>query len=449
MDTLSTAVSAMFSLRPALKSELTAAAINISENLLHVVDACVEAAAAARRDPEMMHSVMDGIAYAKDACLSICALLRVYSPAALMLLLRGAQLIEALGAVHDHLLPRVDSLAASTRNEVGVQLRKRCAQVEVSSEAAVVMLLRNAFLDSAAASAGGSGSSSSSSDAGGSGSSSSSSGAGGSGSSGAGSSSSGAGGSGSGSNSNSNSSSNKMQRTTADPSATRRGEALLDAMTQLGHREGSNTTTTGAAADLSLSGALAHRHGLGGLIQLAIQSGFVALDEVQSDYVAALLDVSSLGAAPTTVVTGTVSGASINDGDNGNDDVAMMLSLVSQVRDLLPDFGEGFVAACLDGVDKNPERAINVLLEGALPVEIEKMDVHMTFQQYQEMKTKKFEAAAAGAPSSGGGGGGGVQLQAPVVNQKRPGGLTAKYLDIKEASYANKTRTMAIESQVR
>ena len=39
-------------------------------------------------------------------------------------------------------------------------------------------------------------------------------------------------------------------------------------------------------------------------------------------------------------------------------------SLVSQVRDLLPDLGEGFVELCLRYFDLVPEKVINALLEG-------------------------------------------------------------------------------------
>ena len=43
-----------------------------------------------------------------------------------------------------------------------------------------------------------------------------------------------------------------------------------------------------------------------------------------------------------------------------------MDSLVSQVRDLLPDLGEGFVHLCLEYFDNLPEKVINAILEGLL-----------------------------------------------------------------------------------
>ena len=41
-----------------------------------------------------------------------------------------------------------------------------------------------------------------------------------------------------------------------------------------------------------------------------------------------------------------------------------MESLVSQVRDLLPDLGDGFVHLCIEYFDNAPEKVINALLEG-------------------------------------------------------------------------------------
>lgn len=42
-------------------------------------------------------------------------------------------------------------------------------------------------------------------------------------------------------------------------------------------------------------------------------------------------------------------------------------SLVAQVRDLLPDLGEGFVELCLEYFDNLPEKVINAILEDNLP----------------------------------------------------------------------------------
>ncbi len=51
-----------------------------------------------------------------------------------------------------------------------------------------------------------------------------------------------------------------------------------------------------------------------------------------------------------------------------------MDSLVSQVRDLLPDLGPGFVQKCLQYFDNNPETVINSILEDNLPPHLAELD---------------------------------------------------------------------------
>jgi hypothetical protein len=93
-------------------------------------------------------------------------------------------------------------------------------------------------------------------------------------------------------------------------SAVARGEALLQALMLLGHREqeggmgAGSSGTGGAGGGLSLGQALAQRFGLGGSIEAAQLSGVLCLDEAQADYVAALLGVRSLAEAPGPPVPG-------------------------------------------------------------------------------------------------------------------------------------------------
>lgn len=49
-------------------------------------------------------------------------------------------------------------------------------------------------------------------------------------------------------------------------------------------------------------------------------------------------------------------------------------SLISQVKDLLPDLGEGFVLACLEEYNYNVEHVINNLLEDKLAVSLQTLD---------------------------------------------------------------------------
>jgi hypothetical protein len=47
-----------------------------------------------------------------------------------------------------------------------------------------------------------------------------------------------------------------------------------------------------------------------------------------------------------------------------DEEAAIMESKISQIRDLFPDYGKGFLAACLEAYNLNPEEVIQRILEG-------------------------------------------------------------------------------------
>lgn len=52
-------------------------------------------------------------------------------------------------------------------------------------------------------------------------------------------------------------------------------------------------------------------------------------------------------------------------------------SLISQVKDLLPDLGEGFILACLEEYNYDAEQVINNILEDKLVASLKKLDHEM------------------------------------------------------------------------
>ena len=51
---------------------------------------------------------------------------------------------------------------------------------------------------------------------------------------------------------------------------------------------------------------------------------------------------------------------------------------------MLPGYGDGFLAACLDAAGGRPESVIDQLLEGALPPEVAHLDPQMPLSQRAE-----------------------------------------------------------------
>jgi hypothetical protein len=58
-----------------------------------------------------------------------------------------------------------------------------------------------------------------------------------------------------------------------------------------------------------------------------------------------------------------------------------LASRIAAVRDVLPDLGDGFVAACLAALGGEPERVVHAVLEGALPPSVARLDRAMRLEQ--------------------------------------------------------------------
>ena len=58
-------------------------------------------------------------------------------------------------------------------------------------------------------------------------------------------------------------------------------------------------------------------------------------------------------------------------------DVALS-SMISHVKDLLPDCGEGFIFLCLQNLNYDVEKTINLILEDSLPGELGNLDRNLS-----------------------------------------------------------------------
>lgn len=76
-------------------------------------------------------------------------------------------------------------------------------------------------------------------------------------------------------------------------------------------------------------------------------------------------------------------------------------SRISAIKELFPDYGDGYLAACLSAYGQDPERVINALLEGSLPPQLSSLDPSMPLQAGPQAATNdtkgKGKARATGA----------------------------------------------------
>lgn len=71
------------------------------------------------------------------------------------------------------------------------------------------------------------------------------------------------------------------------------------------------------------------------------------------------------------------------------DEAAIMESKISQIRELFPDYGKGFLAACLEAYNLNPEEVIQRILEGTLHQDLLALDTSL-----EEMPQQKATPTA-------------------------------------------------------
>ncbi|KAI3893250.1 hypothetical protein MKX03_019085 [Papaver bracteatum] len=102
--------------------------------------------------------------------------------------------------------------------------------------------------------------------------------------------------------------------------------------------------------------------------------GWIFIDEEQFQYI-------SLIAAPNfpPQTMNNRESVPITTGKNMqmDDDAAVTESKISQVKDLFPDYGKGFLAACLEVYNHNPEEVIQRILEGTLHEDLQSLDISL------------------------------------------------------------------------
>lgn len=69
-------------------------------------------------------------------------------------------------------------------------------------------------------------------------------------------------------------------------------------------------------------------------------------------------------------------------------------SYISQIKDVLPDFGDGFLAAALQHFSYNSEQVIHALLEGGLPPELQALNPQTPLEAPSKQPVPKGKATA-------------------------------------------------------
>ncbi|GAA0164913.1 hypothetical protein LIER_20443 [Lithospermum erythrorhizon] len=109
-------------------------------------------------------------------------------------------------------------------------------------------------------------------------------------------------------------------------------------------------------------------------VQILQKAGWMSMDSEQIQYLSRILKPSledTVKEAPHNSSSGT--GTMFQ----ADEDAVFTESKISQVKDLFPEYGKGYISACLEVYNQNPEEVIQRILEGTLHKELLSLDVSL------------------------------------------------------------------------
>eukprot|EP00258_Populus_trichocarpa_P025473 XP_024441492.1 activating signal cointegrator 1 complex subunit 2 isoform X4 [Populus trichocarpa] len=106
-------------------------------------------------------------------------------------------------------------------------------------------------------------------------------------------------------------------------------------------------------------------------LQSLQNAGWIFMDDEQLQYLSGIMASNLKGTIKDSPAFPT---ATASNKVQMGEDVAIMESKISQIKDLFPDYGKGFLAACLEAYNHNPEEVIQRILEGTLHEDLRCLD---------------------------------------------------------------------------
>ncbi|KAK6116006.1 hypothetical protein DH2020_008275 [Rehmannia glutinosa] len=109
-------------------------------------------------------------------------------------------------------------------------------------------------------------------------------------------------------------------------------------------------------------------------IELLHKAGWLSMDDEQFQFLSTIMMTPPQ--ADTKMKSATSFPVTTNKTQT-DEDVAIIESKISQIKELFPDYGRGFLIACLEAYNQNPEEVIQRILEGTLHEELQSLDTSL------------------------------------------------------------------------
>ncbi|KAF8084081.1 hypothetical protein N665_0734s0008 [Sinapis alba] len=101
-------------------------------------------------------------------------------------------------------------------------------------------------------------------------------------------------------------------------------------------------------------------------------AGWILMEDEQLQYLSMIMSHSggtvSVKESPLLLTDGR------NTTELMDENAVVMQSKISQIKDIFPEYGNGFLAACLEAYNQNPEEVIQRILEGTLHEDLQRLD---------------------------------------------------------------------------
>lgn len=101
-------------------------------------------------------------------------------------------------------------------------------------------------------------------------------------------------------------------------------------------------------------------------------AGWISMEDEQLQYLSMIMLHSggtvSVKESPLLLTDGR------NTTELMDENAVVMQSKISQIKDIFPEYGNGFLAACLEAYNQNPEEVIQRILEGTLHEDLQRLD---------------------------------------------------------------------------
>lgn len=311
----------VFKVQPQYARDVWDTGPTLTSNLQDVQETCQQAADGLKQDgrnARLLTGLSDGVQYMRDLCMTLCYFLQAYPSGAQLLLQGQASMVSQLTSLHDDLVPQMARAVT-------------CASQHTQSPAAQALhhlrhlipasqKLTHLLVSQACLQA------------------------------------------------------SPVPQLTRPPwgggqafNPAARGELLMAAVMAMAqpsqHTQGSAT----------LLKALQGSFGLAAAAQSAIAKGIVQMDIDQQDYLGVLLgDPSSFGSEAGS--------SALAAAPAGQQSQQALQTYIGQIKEVMPNFGDGFLAAALQHFSYNSEQVIHTLLEGDLPPELKGLDPQMPLQ---------------------------------------------------------------------